>query len=257
MSQNYEFYNQNDPQRWGRDEMSAEGDIVLQWLCETQKEKGVEKVIELGCGKGALQSVHPSYIGIDIAFAPLQEHFPLRNCLMASIMEIPVKSGCIDFLFSFATIEHIPEPEETLHEIDRILARNGVAVIAPAWFCRPWAAKALPIRSYRELGMIDKILKFLIPLRNNIVWRSLWVFSRRLIREAAFVFSPNNFQFSYVKLKPNQDEYVYTDCDAFTSMDPHAAILFYKSRGYEILSAPSFIKRFFVRNEPVVIQKTN
>lgn len=251
----YSFYNESDPDRWGREGMSAEAAMVERWLRLSRKDSRWEKVIELGCGKGALQNVHPNYLGIDIAFTPLKRCFPRRNCLQASIQDLPIKTGSVGFLFSFATIEHVPLPDKVLAEIDRVLSGGGVAIIAPAWFCRPWAAKGLPIRPYRDLPLADKIRKALIPLRDNVVWRAMGILPRRILREIAFLCRSEHFRFSCDRLQPNLSDYIYTDCDAFTSMDPHAAILFFLSRGYEILSVSSLVSRVLVKNEPVIVRK--
>lgn len=251
----YEFYNQEDSPRWGRSEMPSEMGIVKYWLNKTVKNVGNENIVELGCGKGVLQNIHRKYLGIDISFMALKQFFPSKNCIQASIEDLPIKANSVDFLFSFAAIEHVPQPEKTLFEIDRVLAVDGVAVIAPAWFCRPWAAKGLPIKRYSELGLTDKCTKLLIPLRNNLIWRTAWVLPQRLIREIVYRLTARKVEFDYKRLNPNLNKYIYTDCDAFVSMDPHAAIMFFKSRNYHILTAPTFFKRLFVRNEPVIVKK--
>jgi SAM-dependent methyltransferase len=251
----YAFYNQEDPDRWGRDEMSRELDLVRHYLASAGKDTRRQRVLELGCGKGALQTVHPNYIGLDISFIALKSYLADGKRVQANAHHLPIKTGSVDFLFSFATLEHVPQPELALDEIHRVLAKDGVAVVAPAWFCRRWAAQGLPVRPYHQLGWADRIRKLLIPLRDHILWRSFWVLPRRILRELACWACQGTFSFSYERLNPNLDEYIYTDCDAFSSMDPHAAILFFKSRGYRLLSAPRLIDRLLVRNEPVIIQK--
>jgi ubiquinone/menaquinone biosynthesis C-methylase UbiE len=91
-----------------------------------------------------------------------------HNAIQADIENLPVASGSVDFALSVSTLEHVPHPEYVLAEIHRILKPGGVVFLAPAWFCRPWAAKGLAIRRYRELGLADKLRKALIPLRNNL-----------------------------------------------------------------------------------------
>ena len=61
--------------------------------------------------------------------------------------------------------------------------------------------------------------------------------------------------FTYRRLTPNLHEYVGTDCDAFTSMDPHTAILYFRGRGWNVLSHPTSIARMLVRHGAVVVQK--
>lgn len=71
--------------------------------------------------------------------------------------DLPVPSGSVDFLFSFATLEHVPRVEEAFAEIDRVLAPNGLSLLCPAWNCRPWTVKKLQQRKYCELSLFDKM----------------------------------------------------------------------------------------------------
>jgi hypothetical protein len=93
-----------------------------------------------------------------------------------------------------------------------------------------------------------------IPVRNNIAWRALWIAPYRILREGKALIR-DAIPFHYKRLEPNLEKYVYTDCDAFTSMDPHAAILYFKTRGFDILSHLDVLARLTARHEPVVIRK--
>ena len=46
-----------------------------------------------------------------------------------------------------------------------------------------------------------------------------------------------------------------SDDDAVTNIDPHAGILFFKSRGYKIISHPTFKSRTLTRHEPLIVCK--
>jgi hypothetical protein len=78
---------------------------------------------------------------------------------------------------------------------------------------------------------------------------------RRLFREAQFRWSSGPWQFKYARLKPNLKEYIYTDCDAFSSLDPHEVVLLFTRLGYEVPTAPSFLRRLALRHVPVVLRK--
>jgi hypothetical protein len=76
----------------------------------------------------------------------------------------------------------------------------------------------------------------------------------RLVNELkALVNKP--LPFKYRRLSPNLTEYIYTDCDAFTSMDPHAAILYFATRGWRVLSHQNRWTRMLSRHEPIVVEK--
>lgn len=166
-----------------------------------------------------------------------------------------MSNNSVDFLFTFATLEHVPNPEMAISEIGRIVKPEGVAFLHPAWFCRKWAARALPIRSYKELPLVDKVEKLLLPITEALPVRLLNTLPKRLLRELKYVLSRNPSNFDYVRLNPNLQEYVYTDSDAWTNMDSHSCIMYFYSRGWDVLSAPNFFKRLSVRHHPVVVRK--
>ncbi len=250
------FYNAGDEKRWGRESLPEFEEQVDEWLRWSNVDHtGV--VAELGCGRGAFHylAARYCYIGLDISFEVLSRYMAPRNAIQADIENLPVASGSVDFALSIATLEHVPHPEYVLAEIHRILKPGGVVFLAPAWFCRPWAAKGLTIRRYRDLGLADKLRKALIPLRNNLLWRSAFVIPRRLFREIQFRWSSGLWRFRYTRLSPNLTEYIYTDCDALSSLDPHEAVLLFLRWGYEVPSGSSFSRRLFLRHVPVVVKK--
>lgn len=242
-----DFYDSDDPQRWGRDEMPEQERVTLQWRAHAAD----GTALELGCGRGSLAHTLPHYAGLDLAFAPLRA---LNGRGVQGDMErLPIRDASVAFVFSWAAIEHVPHPERVFAEIERVLRRGGIALLAPAWHCRPWAAEGLEFRPYAALTTTQKIRKALIPFRNAIVWRALFEIPSRIARELlALVRTP---RFTYTRLTPNLDEYVGTDCDAFTSMDPHAAILYFAKRGWTVLSHGTWTSRMLVRNGAIVVQK--
>ncbi len=249
--QYYSFYNSDDPQRWGRAEMSEQRGVTERWIGSDSD----KVVLELGCGIGALRDVHPNYIGLEFSLTALRRFPGKARRVNADMQHLPFRDKSVDFIFSWTTLEHVPHPDQTLVQIERVLKSGGIALLAPAWNCRSWASKALPIRSYRELSWPDRINKGTIPIRNSLVWRGIFAIPVRIYREIRLVLSGEPLSFDYRRLSPELSEYVYTDCDAFASMDPHAAIMYYLSRGWQILSHPTFIRRFFARHEPVVVRK--
>ena len=249
------FYNAEDPNRWGRIEMPEQFSVTQEWLLKSGV-TGCERVIlELGCGTGPLSSIHSNYIGLDFSLLALRKFATSATCINGDMQSLPIKDDSVDFIFSWAALEHVPNPEHVLTEVERILKVGGIALLAPAWNVRSWAAKALPIRPYRELPWRDRLQKIAIPARNCLVWRAMFAIPRRLYREICAL-RRRPMMFDYKKLSPNLEEYVYTDCDAFTSMDAHAAIIYFKSRNWSILSHNGFIERLMVRHEPVVVKKT-
>ena len=240
-----DFYDSADPARWGRDEMPEQEQITRDWLARSAANG---PVLELGSGRGRLAHIAPRYVGIDLAFAPL---LATRGRSVQGDMErLPVRDASIAFVFSWAAIEHVPYPERVLEEIERVLRPGGTALLAPAWHCRPWAAEGLEFRSYAQLSLTQRVRKSLIPLRNSVVLRAMFELPRRVMRE---LLRPKAF--AYHRLHPNLHEYVGTDCDAFTSMDPHAAVTYFRTRGWEVPSHPDLRSRLLVRHGAIAVRK--
>jgi SAM-dependent methyltransferase len=250
------FYEAPDGTRWGRDTMPELERSLLGWVERSSFERD-RVLVELGSGKGAFRhfSRLGMYLSIDLSHEALRRYTGPPYALQATIEAVPLKSRSADFVFSIATLEHVPNPQAVLEEIDRILKPMGTAFLAPSWFCRPWAADGLPVRALRDLDFANKIRKALIPLRNSVLWRSMFVMPRRLFREVQFHCAPSEWRLWYRRLQPNLEEYVYTDCDAFSSLDPHEVALFFLRRGYKILSGRSFARRMLLRHEALVVKK--
>jgi len=250
------FYDSTDENRWGRTSIPDLERAVEQWLSLGGVAEG-SVVVELGCGRGAFTylSERFRYFGIDLSFEALSRYVGPPAAVQADVGRLPLASECADFVFSIATLEHVPNPENVLAEVDRILKPGGSALLSPAWFCRPWAARGLPIKTYSELEWRDKVRKALIPLRNSLIWRSAFAIPRRLRRELCHWLAPARWRFQYQRLSPNLEEYIYTDCDAFCSLDPHEAVMLFRHWRYQVPSAPGFWRRVLLRNVPVAVQK--
>ena len=241
------FFDSNDPARWGRDEMPQQEQVTLGWR---ERTLATGPVLELGCGRGVLASILTGHVGLDLAYVPLRS---IPRGVNGDMERLPFRDRTIGFLFSWAAIEHVPNPEKVLAEVERVLRPGGVAVLAPAWHCRPWAAEGLEFRPASQLDRMQRIRKRLIPLRNALAWRAIFELPRRMLREVlALTRTPS---FVYDRLEPNLSEYVGTDCDAFTSMDPQAMALYFAGRGWEVPSHPDFRSRMLARHEPVVVRK--
>jgi ubiquinone/menaquinone biosynthesis C-methylase UbiE len=246
-----DFYDSADAVRWGRDEMLEQERVTREWLARHAIEG---PVVELGCGRGSLASVSLRYTGVDLAFTPLLSmHERDLQGVQGDMERLPFRDASISFVLSWAAIEHVPHPERVFAEVERVLRPAGIALLAPAWHCRPWAAEGLEFRPYTALTPGQKLRKALIPFRNNVLWRALFELPQRVMRELLALFRTPPF--SYRRLTPNLREYVGTDSDAFTSMDPHAAILYFAKRGWDVPSHPTLMSRMLVRHGAIAVQK--
>jgi SAM-dependent methyltransferase len=211
-------------------------------------------VLEIGVGSGKLENISDDYIGLDISFESLKR-IKKRPYICASAEQIPLRSESLSFIFSIATLEHIPFPERTFSEIDRCLSNRGILYLAPAWHCRFWASEGINVRPYSDLNIKQKAIKFLIPVLNSIIWRGLLTIPWRLARRVSAVLKGGPTFLKYKRLKPNYEIFWCSDSDATCSLDRHEAILYFKSRSYEIISHSSLRHQIFARGEPVIVKK--
>lgn len=213
------------------------------------------RVLDLGCGRGAMRDVHPGYVGLDLGGYPLRTYLQGYPRVQGDMQLLPIRDACIDVVLSFRALEHVPRPDRALAEIDRVLKPGGVAVLGPAWFCRPWIAQGINLRSYGDLDWSDKVQKASLIVRRRFWFTAGIGVVQRLIRELQHRAFGTGAIFSYQRLEPNLDEHIQPDADAFVSMDPHAMILFWQAKGYTVFGADSFGRRVFWRGKPIVIKK--
>lgn len=248
MTQGRAFFDSLDAARWGRAEMPRQEHVTREWIARSG---AAGMTVELGCGAGALRHLTPRYAGLDLSMAALR----IQNGrgVQADMESLPFRDASVDLIWSWAAIEHVPEPAAVLHEVVRVLRPGGVAILAPAWHCRPWAAEGLEFRPLHELTRMQRIRKRLIPLRTHFAWQALFEMPKRVSRELRA--RRGALAFEYTRLQPNLQSYLGTDSDAFTSMDPQAMVLFFATRGFEVLSHPTLRARMLARSEPVVVRK--
>jgi hypothetical protein len=114
----------------------------------------------------------------------------------------------------------------------------------------------LPVRPYRELTFSQKIRKALIPLRNSLLFRGAFQIPWRAWRRIQAMGRKQPTKLVFGRLDANYDHFWMSDSDACASIDSHEGILFFESRGYEILMPlGGAVRRLLWRGEPVVVRK--
>ena len=111
-----------------------------------------------------------------------------------------------------------------------------------------------------ELTWMERIERYSIPLREMLIVRALLALPHRIWGEVALWFqSKAAMPLRYKALQPRWDlieRYGHvSDDDAVADIDPHAGICYFRSRGYQIISHPNWIKRLAARHEPLLIRK--
>ena len=213
-----------------------------------------KRCLEIGSSGGFFQDMVQDYYGTDIAESLAKYyHKPYR---VSQGAHYPFEDEMFDAVWTINVYEHIPQLMEALFEIKRLLKPGGVLLFSPAWQCRPWAADGYAVRPYSDFDIKGKLIKASIPIRNSVFWRSLYLFPKRLVRHLLFIMGYKYTALKYDKLNPNYDTYWTSDSDACNSIDPHDAILWFLSNGFECISHPEHTSALFVRTHGLIFKKS-
>lgn len=210
------------------------------------------KWLEVGCGRGFLQGVVADYTGVDLSESVASFLHKPFHCAPAEALPFP--NSQFDGIWSYATLEHVADPEQALMEMRRVLKPGGMLLLAPAWQCRPWARCDYAWKPFRELSRMDRVRKASIPLRDSVAFRALWVVPRRLVRWAGFLLRRRPVRFHSRRLKPCYGEYRVVDADALHSMDPFDVLLWFRSRGDRVVSHPGWAQALAIRSGALAVE---
>lgn len=96
------------------------------------------KILDVGCASGwflsRLKKKFPKAkcVGIDVYKDGVKygkKKYPKITLRVADAHKIPYQENIFDLVICTEVLEHIANPEEALHEIKRVLKKNGTAVI--------------------------------------------------------------------------------------------------------------------------------
>ena len=167
-------------------------------------EKFHPNVMDFGCGDGIFSSIlldHQIDFGIDLNFRELQSARKLsvyKNLINASGYSLPIKNESINTLISNSVMEHIPNINSALRELNRVLSIDGkFYVTVPS---EQFDQASIFNRFLRSLGFEGLANKFRVQY--NKFWKHYHYYSasewRKLFQEAGFSVSES---FSYESKK--------------------------------------------------------
>lgn len=113
-------------------------------------------------------------------------------------------------------LEHVPQPEQALVEIRRMVKDGGLLYLQPAWDCHTWAADGHSVRPYSEFDWKGKLIKASIPIRLSAL-----SFSRRWSDGPARFLEDDRGTnpAALFERTPNYKKYWEPDSDAINSID--------------------------------------
>ena len=85
-------------------------------------------VLDLGCGIGhSFKSLKPrATVGVDLEFSALRGQ--KRSTCVADMRSLPFRDESFASVLSVQSIEHVPDPENVLLEVKRVLEPQGAAI---------------------------------------------------------------------------------------------------------------------------------
>jgi SAM-dependent methyltransferase len=196
-----------------------------------------KKILEVGAGRGYLQDVVGDYTGLDIS--PSVGRFFRKPFVLGSATALPFVANQFDSVWSIWTLEHVPNPEQALTEMRRVVKDGGLIYLFPAWSCPTWLAGGYEVRPYSDFGFSGALIKASIPLRSASLYRAIYTTPIRVLRLASFYATHAPARLHYSRLTPNYEKYWQGDSDAVNSIDRFEAQLWFVSRGDECLNCRS------------------
>jgi len=208
-------------------------------------------VLDIGSGRGYLQDAVENYTGLDISSTVAR--FYHKKFVQGSATAMPFSDNSFDGAWTIWVLEHVPNPEQALLEIRRVMRDEGVVFLNPAWDCTPWAADGYDVRPYSDFGLTGKLVKASIPIRSSPFFHTAESAFTRNLRKMAFrIGGPTKFR--YRKIEPNYKEYWQPDSDAVNSLDRYEAMIWFLSRGDECLNCDGTLGSIFMGPLPLVIK---
>lgn len=165
-----------------------------------------KKCLEIGSARGLFQDMVLDYTGTDIADS-VKNNYRKPYVISNANGKYPFEDNSFDAIWTITVYEHIPELNEAINEIRRILKPGGVVLFAPAWGCTPWAAEGYPVRPYSDFGIQGKIIKFTIPIKSSLIWRLIFKIPKRLFIHFIYILGYRYHKIQYKKLKPNWEKF--------------------------------------------------
>lgn len=209
--------------------------------------------LEVGCGVGLFAEIVPKFIGLEYSLesllAPGFESFT-RICADARF--IPLADACAECVFSFNTLEHVPDVDLAFAEMHRVLKPGGFLVLKPAWHCTRYNTELIPVLPYKQLNIRQKFTKALLPILTSKPYKLLTKLPYRLWRR---ITSQANNALNWGRLTPYHGDLWISDADATASLDCYEAILYYQTRGYQCLSHLGLFRQLLAGHDIVVLRK--
>lgn len=97
--------------------------------------KPLGRVLDIGCGRrpyeALLRARGADYLGLDLPGRDTGEQGP---DIVGDACSLPFRAGIADTIVCTEVLEHVPEPEQLLRELRRVIADNGTLILSAPFF---------------------------------------------------------------------------------------------------------------------------
>jgi SAM-dependent methyltransferase len=138
-------------------------------------------VLDLGCGPGyytrALAERGAQVISADLSESDLRTQSEATSCALVSDgMLLPFHHGAFDGVFCSNLLEHTPDPNGIIAEIERVLQPRGWAYVSWTNWYSPWGGHAIAPFHYLgpRLGLRAYRAVLGEPKGKNLPYQRLW-----------------------------------------------------------------------------------
>ena len=107
----------------------ARRDILADYIARYVQPPKDARILEIGCGQGPmmqfLRSLGHDVVGIDATIDPLKRWDHRGRVCVASGERLPFPDASFDLVLSFDVFEHVPDSDQHLRDVARVLRRPG------------------------------------------------------------------------------------------------------------------------------------
>lgn len=222
---------------------------LTRWINDNQLESA--KVLEVGGGSGRLQHLVTDYTALDLG--DLSRFFQ-KPFVQASATCMPFADNTFDAAWSIWVLEHIPQPEQMLAEMRRVIKPGGTLFLCVAYSVDTWISRGLHKRQYRDLSATEKVEKLSIFFRRKSWFKAIHRLSYRVCDLIKYIVHPEPTTIRYKSLQPNFEIYWDWDADACVSIDAYSVAMYFLSRGDQSLCPAGLLRSLIHKSEPLVFR---
>ena len=117
-----------------------------------------KRILDVGCGKQELRSYLPQkteYFGLDY-YRTATEWYHSKPQIYGDAQALPFPNACMDGVLLMDVLEHLPNPQECLKEITRVLRPGGLCIVQVP-FLYPMHDAPLDFQRWTYYGMISTV----------------------------------------------------------------------------------------------------